>query len=153
MFYQFSTVQHGDQGTHICIHSFFLALSCSITSDQTWLLVLHSRISLPIHSKINSLHLSTPSAPSFPLPPPLPGNHKSILQVLLLKQECKTIINLVFNGLLLFYLDLYIYCRWCSYGPFILTLFKFAKLKVSLYLMTLQNRISFIHNFIKLLFF
>ena len=41
--------------------------------------MLHSRISLLIHSKGNSLHLLTPSSQSTPsLPRPL-GNHKSII--------------------------------------------------------------------------
>ena len=39
------------------------------------------RISLLIHSKVNSLHLLTPSSQSIPLPPPPLANHKSILQV------------------------------------------------------------------------
>ena len=51
VFCQFSAVQHGDPVTHTCIH-FFLTLSCSIISDQTQFPVLHSRISLLIHSKV-----------------------------------------------------------------------------------------------------
>ena len=49
---------------------FFLTLSCSIISDQTEFPVLHSSISLPIHSKSNSLHLLTPNSQSIPLPLP-----------------------------------------------------------------------------------
>ena len=48
----------------------FLTLSCSTITDQTQFPVLHSRISLLIHSKGNSLDLSTSSTPSIPLPPP-----------------------------------------------------------------------------------
>ena len=44
--------------------------SCSFTSDQVSFPVLHSRISLPIHSKCSSLHLLIPNSQSIPLPPP-----------------------------------------------------------------------------------
>ena len=48
---------------------FFLTLSCSIIRIQTQFSVLHSRISLLIHSKCSSLHLVTPSTQSIPIPP------------------------------------------------------------------------------------
>ena len=53
--------------SHIHIYIFFLTLSCSIISDQTQFPVIHSRISLLIHSKGNSLHPLTPSTPSIQL--------------------------------------------------------------------------------------
>jgi len=43
--------------------------------------MIHSRISLQIHSKSNSLHPLTQSSWSLPLPPPPPGDHKSMIQV------------------------------------------------------------------------
>ena len=60
---------------------YFWTLSCFIISDQTYFLVLHSRTSLLIHSKVNSLHLLIPSSQSISLPPSPLGNHKSVLQV------------------------------------------------------------------------
>ena len=51
---------------------FFLTLSCSIISDEIQLPGLHSRTSLLIHSKSNSLYLLTPSSQSIPVPPPPP---------------------------------------------------------------------------------
>ena len=61
----------GHSYTYMCT-LFFLTLSCSIISDQTQFPVLHSRISLLIHSKGNSLDLLTPCSPTTPLPPPSP---------------------------------------------------------------------------------
>jgi len=71
MFYQFSTVQPGDPVTHT--HSF----SPIIMLHHKWLdrvpsATLHSRISLLIHSKGNSLHPLTPKSQSIPLPPSAP---------------------------------------------------------------------------------
>ena len=69
------TVQHGNPVTHTCIHNFFLPLCC-VVSISTLLSVLHSRISLLIHSKSNSLHPLTPSSQFLPLPPPSPREPK-----------------------------------------------------------------------------
>ena len=57
-----SAVQQSDPVIHI--HTFFFLHyppSCPSTTDQTCFLGLHSRISLLIHSKCNSLDLLTPN--------------------------------------------------------------------------------------------
>ena len=61
--------------SHAYIYTFFFSHyppSCSIISDEIQFPVLHSRISLLIHSKCNSLHLLTPDSQSIPLPLPPP---------------------------------------------------------------------------------
>ena len=57
--------------SYTCMYTFFF--SQIIMLHHKWLDMvprLHSRMSLLIHSKGNSLHLLTPSSPSIPLPPP-----------------------------------------------------------------------------------
>ena len=78
-----SAAQRSDPVIHI--HTFFFSYylpSCSSTTDWIEFPVLHSRTSLLIHSKWNSLHLLTPNTPFIPTPPLLPlGIHNSALHV------------------------------------------------------------------------
>ena len=56
---------------HIHIHTFFFSYhppSSSIPRDWTQSRVLHSRTSLPFHSKWNHFHLLTPNSQSIPFP-------------------------------------------------------------------------------------
>ena len=57
---------------HIHIYILFSHIISLHLSDQTQFPVLHSRISLLIHSKGNSLYPLTPSSQSLPLPLPPP---------------------------------------------------------------------------------
>ena len=106
-----SAVQYRDPV--IQIYTFFFSCylpSWSITSDWIQFPVLFHRISLFIHSKCNSLRLSTPNSQSFPFPPLSPGNHKSVLHV------CESV-SVLQIGSFVPYFILFYFILFCFLGP------------------------------------